>query len=77
MEELQLCRSMVIMSYYSAFHGLNLAAIHAQGKWKYHFQHILELREGDETFSWQNLVTQGPGMTHRGMSTSWQEMAHE
>ena len=33
-----------------------MAAIHAQGKWQHHFQCILELREGGETFSWQNLV---------------------
>ena len=34
----------------SAFHGLNLAAIHEQEKWHHHFCRNLELREG-ETFS--------------------------
>ena len=33
-----------------AFHGLDLAAVHEQGKWHDHFHHDLELREG-ETFS--------------------------
>ena len=56
MEELQVHRYMVIMSTYSTFHGLNMAAINEQGKWQYHFQCILELREGGETFLWQNLV---------------------
>ena len=47
---------MVIISTYSTFHGLNLVAIHEQRKWQYHFQHMLELREGSETFTWWNLV---------------------
>ena len=34
----------------SAFHGLDLAAVHEQEKWYYHFCCDLELREG-ETFS--------------------------
>ena len=34
----------------SAFHGLNLAAIHEQEKWHHHFCCNLELR-GGETFS--------------------------
>ena len=33
----------------SAFHGLNLAAIHEQERWHHHFCHDLELR--GETFS--------------------------
>ena len=54
MEELQVHRYMVIMGTYSTFHGFILAAIHEQ--WKWHFQCILKLREGGETFSWQNVV---------------------
>ena len=56
MEKLQVHRHVVTMSYYSTFHGLNLTAIHAQGKWLHHFQCILELGEGGETFPWWNLV---------------------
>ena len=46
MEKLQVNRYVVIMSFYSAFHGLDLAALHTQGNRPYHFQHALELREG-------------------------------
>ena len=56
MEELQVHRYMVIMSTYSTSHGLNVAAIYAQGKWQHHFQCIMELREGCETLLWWNLV---------------------
>ena len=70
MEKLQVHRHMVVMSYYSTFHGLSLAAVHAQGKWQNHFQCILELREGGETFLWWNLVwlsdTDAWDDTHRG-----------
>ena len=46
MENLQDHRHVIIMSFYSTFCGLNLAAVHAEGKGQNHFQCILELREG-------------------------------
>ena len=36
-DKLQVHSHMVIMSFNSAFHGLNLVAVHAQGKWHNHF----------------------------------------
>ena len=40
-------RYMITMSFYSAFCGLNLAVIHAQGKWLHHSQCDLELTDGE------------------------------
>ena len=54
------------MSVNSTCPGSHLAAVHAQGKWVNHFQHILELREGMEPSCsriWSSHVTHGPGMT--------------
>ena len=47
---------MVIMSECCTSHGLNLAAIHEQGKWQHHFQCVLAMREGGKAFLWLNLV---------------------
>ena len=46
LENLQVHRCVILMSVYSAFHRLHLAAVHEERKWVNHFWHALELREG-------------------------------